>query len=86
MCLTKNDMQRLHRLSSDSKYQLKDAHILGCFSCLNKFTYDAIETFVDVDRTALCPYCDIDAVLPLNALGKEADYDKTLEAMHRYFF
>lgn len=86
MRLTEEETLRLHRLSSHSKDLLKTAFELGCFSCLHRFTYDDIEQFVDFDQTALCPFCDIDAVIPLDDLGKESERQSKLEAMHDYFF
>jgi hypothetical protein len=36
----------------------------GCFHCLATFRAEAIHGWVDAGKTALCPRCGVDAVLP----------------------
>lgn len=49
--------------------KLLSSPLCGCFYCLEKFTPDKIEEWVDPDeasglgQTAICPYCGIDSVI-----------------------
>ena len=55
----------------------------GCFHCMSTFPADRIARWIDDGQTALCPVCDIDAILP------EADGGTSLgllEQMHRRWF
>jgi hypothetical protein len=36
----------------------------GCFHCLATFRAEAIHGWLDAGKTALCPNCGVDAVLP----------------------
>lgn len=46
-----------------------------CFRCLKTFDFKKIVEFVDRDTTALCPFCKIDTVVPMNV----EDHEEILE-------
>jgi hypothetical protein len=35
----------------------------GCYSCFRTFHVSYIKEFIDDDQTAICPYCEVDAVI-----------------------
>ena len=57
-------LKRLHTLSINNESLLKLEWQASCFSCSSKFHPDKIERWCDKGRTAICPHCGIDAVLP----------------------
>jgi hypothetical protein len=76
-----------HERSSDHREAVVVARLVGCFYC--RRIYDPVEIldWVDEDdagvgRTALCPKCGIDAVIPVRA-GIDVDF---LETMHQRWF
>lgn len=48
-----------------NKNILKESIKCGCYACISEFDYSEIFNFVDGERTALCPYCYIDSVIPM---------------------
>ncbi len=36
----------------------------GCYYCLNTFEVKKIKEWTDNGKTALCPFCGVDAVIP----------------------
>ena len=52
----------------------------GCYHCVSIITFSTIEDWVDEQETALCPRCDIDALLP-----GETNKD-VLHAGYNYWF
>jgi hypothetical protein len=42
---------------------LKSSRICGCYFCLRMFPYKKIKDWADKGQTAICPYCQVDAVL-----------------------
>lgn len=63
--LTEKELTEIQKLSTESKEKLKKSKIVGCYSCTSIFDYNEIDEFVNFGGTALCPYCGIDAVVPL---------------------
>lgn len=57
-----------HTLSVDNKMMLKSANLCACFYCGTVFNYSDIKNWIsgltDESDTALCPYCQIDSVIP----------------------
>jgi hypothetical protein len=73
-----------HTHSSSHSEEIKQSKICGCFYCLEIFTLDKIEEWVDDNRTGLCPNCGIDAVL-----GDKSGYPITKEfltSMNEHWF
>lgn len=50
------------KLAFKNKTQLQDD--CSCYYCLKNFKKNEIINYTDKGETALCPYCNIDAVLP----------------------
>lgn len=53
-----HDRSRRHRAEVEASKQC------GCFYCLDWFEPGDIREWIDEGRTALCPCCGIDSVLP----------------------
>lgn len=56
--------EELHRYSLRNRDLFSADHAAGCFHCMKEFMPKQIVEWVDDDRTALCPYCGIDSVIP----------------------
>lgn len=75
-------LEELHTLSANHKELLNEAGEIGCYYCCNFFQSNAVTEWCDDGKTALCPNCGIDAVLP-----KKSDLTlDTLKAMYVYWF
>ena len=75
----------LHRLSSRHRKQVELSEECGCFYCLKTFAPKKIHAWVDKGDTAVCPFCEIDAVLPSHGLNRPLSQE-LLEGMRRAFF
>lgn len=53
-----------HKESFKNRAQLEKAKVCGCFYCGNIFPVVKVKEWVDNKKTALCPKCGIDAVVP----------------------
>jgi len=58
-----------HLCSANHRAAILQSEVCGCFYCCSKFSPNEVLEWVDEDnegqgRTALCPKCGIDAVLP----------------------
>lgn len=56
-------LEEIRRKSSRNRRFLEKSNICGCYFCLEMFPPSRIEWCIDGGDTALCPHCDIDAVL-----------------------
>lgn len=83
--LTNTKLINLHQASSRSNVSLKNSNIVGCFSCSSIYPVQEIDEYVNLGQTALCPYCSIDAVVPLDDF-KPVQYKKVLEELNVHFF
>lgn len=68
------------KFAMHNKDELKLAQTCGCYYCLAIFDPKEIKEWTDDGDTALCPYCQVDAVL-----AGECDREK-LQQMHKYWF
>ncbi len=57
-------VEAVHHLSFCNRGAVKESTHVGCFYCCEEYSADQITAWVDKGRTALCPICGIDAVLP----------------------
>jgi hypothetical protein len=74
--------QDAHRLSGYNRGQIEAVDRCVCFYCLREFKPSDIILWIDDKRTAVCPFCDVDSVLPV---FPELT-DELLAAMHEYWF
>jgi len=80
--MTEEELEKLHIFSSSHKKDLKNSETASCFYCLSTFPVDGIEDFTDKGKTAICPVCDIDAVIPGN---KNITKEQLKELQQHYF-
>ena len=52
-----------HGCSKDHRAQIDASSLCGCFCCLSTFPPAKIETWIYDETRALCPFCEIDAVI-----------------------
>ena len=78
------NLKEAHDLCKNHKEKIKSSDVCGCFYCMAIFSPLLIKEWIDNYTTALCPNCQIDAVLPqapellLNEIF--------LEEMHKHWF
>ena len=81
-------LEELHKYSFENEQALSAVKSCGCFYCLKIFSPDEITYWVN-DRngkTALCPYCTIDSVIPESISGEYELNDELLKVMNDRFF
>lgn len=77
-------MLDLHKKSIYNKEELDKVDLCGCFYCCEVFDPSEIKEYTDNGNTALCPYCKVDSVIPLNKNDEESK--EILQKMYGYFF
>lgn len=80
---TDADLELAHKRSSGHAAHIVSSSMCGCFFCGARFQPEAISEWTDDGDTALCPQCNIDAVLPDSVCRTDAEM---LSAMHRRWF
>lgn len=53
-----------HEWASLHRDDVAESEICGCFECLSLFGPHEIKQWIDLGRTALCPRCGVDTVIP----------------------
>lgn len=85
--LKRKDAELLNKQTANNREALAAVRECGCFSCGSRFAPSAIKVWEDEElggKTALCPYCGVDAVvvgtpsLPLSTA--------LLSALYEYWF
>ena len=64
----KVDLEQAHKHSSNNRVEISQSDLCGCFHCCSIFESLKIYEWIDEDKdgvgqTALCPECDVDAVI-----------------------
>lgn len=85
--MAKPDYITAHAHSEGHENEIKASEQCGCFHCVSVFAPDDIEEWIDEpnsdERTALCPFCQNEAVI-----GSAAGFPITvdfLEKMRKYW-
>ncbi len=73
----------MHHLSIYNKSGVEQGGQCSCFYCMETFPSTDVVTYVDMGKTALCPRCGIDSVLPEAWVHKSPEL---LKEMHKRFF
>ena len=85
-----HELELAHSRCTNNKADLKSSCICGCFFCLNIFKpkeieeYIEVDTPIDYDGTAICPYCGVDSVIPESA-GFPITRDFLAKMQRRWF-
>ena len=76
---------KAHKKSINNKSDLKNSKKYGCFYCLTIFDLSEVTNWItDETDTAVCPYCNMDAVI---TESDEVKIDeKFLGEMYTYWF
>lgn len=75
---------RAHKHCVLNRAELERSELCGCFYCMAMFPPTEIRNWIDEEKTALCPHCEIDSVI-----GSASGYPITkefLERMHAHWF
>lgn len=75
----------LHQFSRFNRSWVEASEQCGCFYCCKFFSPAWISRWVDQGKTATCPECCIDAVLPEKGLNRPLTQE-ILEGMNRAYF
>lgn len=57
-------LRKLHKESMRHRDAVLAQDRVGCFFCIRVVPVANITRWIDDEQTALCPHCDIDAILP----------------------
>ena len=79
----KMQLKKLHAYSSHNKELIITSEKCYCFYCQKKFNSSNVKDYIDDGQTALCPNCEVDAVLPDNIEGIN---EEVIEKMNKYWF
>jgi hypothetical protein len=69
--------------SGAHREEIEKSEVCGCFYCCQTFMNSEIDKWVDDGMTAVCPYCDVSAVLG-SASGYPVQEIIFLQAMHAF--
>ena len=62
--MTKMEIERIHLISSNNREAVLFATRVSCYFCLKVSMSSEIKHWTDGGNTALCPNCEIDAIIP----------------------
>ncbi len=78
------DIRKMAKFAMHNKEQLIGAENCGCYHCMTLFQPKEIKEWTDNGTTAICPNCNVDAVL---ADGPDLQMDKdVLMKINKYWF
>ena len=83
--LTEKDLSMFNYLNHtiENKQQVLASQTCRCAHCLATFSGAEVTEFTDKGKTAICPKCGVDAVLPDCVEGLD---DQLLQEIHDYWF
>lgn len=79
-----SQFERLHAFSTNNKYLIAKSDYCYCYHCKGKFESSEIVKYIDNNNTAICPHCNVDAVLP-DCIDINID-NNILDEMNKYWF
>lgn len=85
---TENLMPLVASFLTKNKEYLKKYNECVCIYCGKKFRFMDITDWIDDGLTALCPFCSIDSVIPMQVHSRTDDYimsDKLIEEIKKLY-
>jgi NAD-dependent SIR2 family protein deacetylase len=76
------ELRLMHHDCSQHRALIERSKVVGCFYCQQMYSPLEIVEWIDDGKTALCPKCGIDTVLPDSVFLA----DQVLKAMYEYWF
>ncbi|MEM6723194.1 MAG: hypothetical protein AAF598_04095 [Bacteroidota bacterium] len=80
-------LKQAHRDSIDHEYKIRNSKTCGCFYCKRIYPPEQITEWIDEpaprEKTAVCPFCSIDSVLPDSYPIEDPDF---IKEMHYHWF
>lgn len=76
--------KKLHTYSYNNKQLIQKSNECYCFHCESKINAKEIVSFIDNDKTALCPLCNVDAIIP-DCIEEEITKE-LIDEMKRFWF
>jgi NAD-dependent SIR2 family protein deacetylase len=76
-------MRRAPLIAFHNKSEIDFCKDCGCYHCLKVFPKEEIKKWTDNSKTALCPHCGVDAVLPNTAYTLT---EEVLKPIQEYWF
>ncbi|MBQ2726111.1 MAG: cytoplasmic protein [Clostridia bacterium] len=78
------DILHAHHFSKDNRQFIENSVNCGCFYCGRIFPGSEITQWIDGGKTARCPHCSVDSLLPEDC-GHPVT-DEFLKQMNEYWF
>jgi hypothetical protein len=82
---TMDQLRAAHRCCIRNREALEKSTVCGCFYCMETYRPSEVTDWVEIENTALCPRCGIDAVLG-DHTGLPVTEPEFLRAMHQHWF
>lgn len=79
-----SQLKKLHAYSSHNKELIEKANKCYCFYCKSSMEKSDIKCYIDNGQTALCPKCQIDAIVPDSI--EDAVDEQIISEMNEYWF
>ncbi|MDJ1484260.1 cytoplasmic protein [Cytophagaceae bacterium YF14B1] len=82
--MNKDVLEKSLKYTTINKKALGESVQAGCYYCLKVYPAYKVVDFVEADETGICPYCNIDCVLP-----DKSPYELTrenLQELHAFWF
>jgi hypothetical protein len=64
-----------------NRYAIEESEVCSCYHCCKTFSKLDITKWTDQGETAICPFCNVDAVLT-----QVHDYQEPLEEIQSHWF
>ena len=85
MTYSASQLAEYHSKSRNHWDLLRKSTYCACFRCCEFFFSDKIRAFTDANNTALCPICEIDAVIPY-VLGENEFTNSLIKTMNAHYY
>lgn len=78
---------KIHSYSFENEKILEGKECV-CLYCKSKFNYNKIKLWIEDDKgkTAQCPFCEIDCVVPISIENEYKLTDKDIENLNKIYF
>lgn len=76
-------MRRAPIIAFHNKNEIEFCKQCACYHCLQIFPKEDIKKWTDNSKTAVCPHCEVDAVLPDTAYTLT---ENVLKEIQKYWF
>lgn len=81
--MTDSSVNNFPKIAIRNRQEIEQSQNCGCYNCIKIFSVNEVVKWTDQNRTALCPFCSVDSLIPDSVVSLN---EEILTKAQKYWF